>query len=147
LPVYVWAIAVAGGIVAGIYLRHRSAQGASAAGDTSGTDAEGNDTSGQNTDATDLPDFGGTTGGSAGFNEAPPPDWSVGPNANGHLDPAFAKLLRQQINKDVQRAEKNEDRNKKHKKHKKAPARPGGTRLYPGGNPNGPPRITTTHMP
>jgi len=154
LPVWVWGAALAGGIVAGIYLRHRaSANAAGAASDTTGTDASGNDTSGQASDSTDLPDLGGSgvSGGSGGFNEAPPPDWSVGPNANGHLDPAMVKELRRDIRRDVRQAERDEDKKKKHKKKNPSggghPARPGGTQLYPGGSPSGPPRVTTTHMP
>lgn len=141
LPVYVWAVALAGGIVVGIYLRRRHmGTNAAVGGDSTGTDASGSDTSGTG-DLTDFPQTGvAPAGGSAGFNEAPPPDWSVGPNANGHLDPAFAKLLRQQINKDVRNAERKEDR----KKNKHAKPNPGGKNKK---DPNTPKRTSTTHFP
>lgn len=139
LPVYVWAVALAGGIVAGIYLRHRASANAAGAGDSTGTDAMGNDTSGQASDSTNLPDFSGGVGGSGGFNEAPPPDWSVGPNANGHLDPEMRKLIARQVAKDERRDERKEDRRENKRKPK-----PGTGNQK---DPHTPKRVATTHFP
>jgi hypothetical protein len=140
IPVWVWGAALAGGIVAGIYLRRRSQANAAVGGDTLpdvGTDAAGNDTSGVND--TGLPDSSfGPVGGSGGFNEAPPPDGSTGFNINGHLDPAIVAAINAQTDKRFKRDDKREDKKEHHKRrppHKSDnPNRSGG-------------KSATTHFP
>lgn len=143
LPVWVWALAIGGGIIVGVYMRRRAA--GTSASDTTATDASGSDMSGTASgDSANSPDFSGIDGsGGGGFNNAPPP---AAPPANARLDPAQAAELRKLLA--LEEAERNAKKNQKTRKRTK-PKRPpgGGLEAFPGGNPAGPPRVATTHFP
>lgn len=137
LPAWVWGAALGGGLLVGLYLRHRSAAATDAA---AGSDSAGAD-SGPNTDAGGDSMAGTASGDSAdlmgmgelpgqaytGFQGGSPPAY---PPAEARIDPALLKTLRQ-----IARAERREQRQEHHHgkgkgkgkgKHPKAHAAVGG---------------------
>lgn len=152
LPVWVWGVAIGGGIVAAIILRHRS-QGSDASGgadinDQTDIAPDGSSMSGvASGDAGSGADFGGFTGGSGGFNEAPPPAGSTGTATNSvHLDPAVLAAIRREIERDETNDKKLAAKRKRERNRPTGPPHRSPQR-NPQANGGQPPRSATTHFP